>query len=58
MREEENPIEKMISDEIRKDFGSTPTFPIDEREIDETLGTPAPEVERPGVEGRWDGDKK
>ena len=30
---EANPIRKIISEEVRKDQGITPTFPIDETEV-------------------------
>lgn len=43
-----NPIRKIISDEVRKDQGITPTFPLDESQIaEEAVEAPPPEKERP-----------
>jgi hypothetical protein len=45
---EPNPIGKIISDEVRKDQGITPTFPLDESEIvEEAVKAPPPKIERP-----------
>jgi predicted Fe-Mo cluster-binding NifX family protein len=43
-------IDKIISDEVKKDFGMTPTFPIQETKVaDELVETPD-SVTNPGAE--------
>jgi hypothetical protein len=40
------PIDKILSDEVRKDLGRTPSFPIEETEIvEELVETPVPEID-------------
>jgi hypothetical protein len=39
-------IDKVISDEVRKDFGMTPTFPVEETKVaDDLVETPHPEAD-------------
>jgi hypothetical protein len=52
-----NPIGKIISEEVRKDQGMTPTFPIDETEhVEEAVEAPLSET-KPRAKPPWGRDR-
>jgi hypothetical protein len=52
-----NPIRKIISEEVRKDQGVTPTFPIDETHVvEEAVEAPRSEI-KPREKPQWGRDR-